>query len=577
MNQADTDAIKRLWAVLGMRQRRSIGKLFLYSLLSSAAELGLLATIMPFAMALSTYGARAAGTSATLYHSGLIVLLAIAVTSSMRLFTLRLQANATKGIAEYLSVRSYGRTLNRPYIAHIGDSVSQLTATLTGRLDNVFTSVIIAAAAGLSQLALSVAIVLGLFLTSPLVTAVVLASVVGAYALFLHRARTLVRRESERHNSAVSKVTSILSESLVGIRDVLLAGTQAKWLGSYREAQHELRDANAKLAFTAATPRVLVEALGFAVIVIAACVLAATMSSAAAPVSILAVVILGAQRLLPNAQGLYFSWNSLKGGLPQLREVLPLLEQPDHARTPAGPALPLRESLELRGLRFAYPGAAAPVVENADLKIRAGSIVGIIGRTGSGKSTLLDLIMGLLSADAGALLLDGKPLTQADIPQWQRSISHVAQHIHLADATIAENIGLGDAEPELDRARMEKAAQLAQIADFIAALPLGYQTPVGDRGVRLSGGQRQRIGIARALYRHNDFLILDEGTSALDGETEQHVLDALVAAPAQTILIVTHRVSTLRLCDAIYRMREGVLEGPIPYAALTPEISGADA
>ena len=180
-----------------------------------------------------------------------------------------------------------------------------------------------------------------------------------------------------------------------------------------------------------------------------------------------------------------------------------------------------------------------------------------MGVTGSGKSTLLDIIMGLLPVTEGGLMIDNQTINSQNRRAWQAHIAHVPQNIYLSDGTIEENIAFGIAKELIDHQRIKKAAQQAQIAELIEEWKDGYQTLVGERGVRLSGGQRQRIGIARALYKQANVLIFDEATSALDNETEQAVMDAIEDLDKEvTILIIAHRLTTLKGCDEIIKLEK---------------------
>jgi ATP-binding cassette subfamily B protein len=200
------------------------------------------------------------------------------------------------------------------------------------------------------------------------------------------------------------------------------------------------------------------------------------------------------------------------------------------------------------------------------LDIPAGSAVALVGETGSGKSTLADLLMGLIDADEGSILIDGVPLSGKNRRRWQRSIAHVPQAIFVADASIAQNIALGRHEEPVDPARVVEAAEAAQLHDFVISLPEGYDTFVGERGIRLSGGQRQRLGIARAIYKQTPVLVLDEATSALDEETEAAVMEGIHGlGGGRTLIVIAHRLSTIARCDRVFRLHEGriVDSGPL--------------
>jgi ATP-binding cassette subfamily B protein len=209
-------------------------------------------------------------------------------------------------------------------------------------------------------------------------------------------------------------------------------------------------------------------------------------------------------------------------------------------------------------VRFRYAPDAPWVLDDFNLTIRKGARVGLVGSTGSGKSTALDLLMGLLMPTQGELLVDGEPIVGERIRAWQNTIAHVPQSIFLSDASLCENIAFGVPRNAIDLERVKQAARRAQIAEFIESRREGYEARVGERGIRLSGGQRQRIGIARALYKQASVLVFDEATSALDNATEQSVMNAIGGLDRDlTILLIAHRMSTVRRCDCIVELGAG--------------------
>jgi ATP-binding cassette subfamily B protein len=252
-----------------------------------------------------------------------------------------------------------------------------------------------------------------------------------------------------------------------------------------------------------------------------------------------------------------------------LIDTLALLEQPMPGTAPAaqGQSMPFAHAIECRALGFRYRADRPWALKGLNLRIAKGSRIGFIGTTGSGKSTLLDILMGLLLPTEGQLLVDGQPVTAANASVWQRRIAHVPQAIYLSDASIAENIAFGVPRQQIDMERVRQAAAQAQIAQSINGWQHGYDTFVGERGVRLSGGQRQRIGIARALYKQADVLVFDEATSALDNATEHAVMEAIEALGRDlTIIMVAHRITTLQRCDEIVELAAGQLLRMRDYA-----------
>jgi len=244
------------------------------------------------------------------------------------------------------------------------------------------------------------------------------------------------------------------------------------------------------------------------------------------------------------------------------------LEQQAAVADPTSPAIDLQKAITVRHLDFRYDAAAEPTLRDISLEIPHGASVALVGPTGSGKSTLVNLIVGLLEPTAGDILIDGRDLSSC-VAAWQRRIGYVPQDIFLLDDTILANVALGVAERDIDEAAFWRALATAQLDDFVAALPEGGRTILGERGARLSGGQRQRIGIARALYRNPAVLVLDEATSALDTTTES----ALTAAVEQlrgahTVILIAHRLSTVRRCDQIFFLDGGRLVAQGTYDEL---------
>jgi ABC-type multidrug transport system fused ATPase/permease subunit len=223
--------------------------------------------------------------------------------------------------------------------------------------------------------------------------------------------------------------------------------------------------------------------------------------------------------------------------------------------------LPLRREIKLKNVTYTYPKAERPSLRGLSITLPAKKTFGFVGKTGAGKTTAVDLILGLLQPQSGEVEVDGVAITSANVRTWQRSIGYVAQQIFLADDTVASNIAFGVPEDEIDMAAVERAARIAMVHDFVVGkLPQGYLTMVGERGVRLSGGERQRIGIARALYHDPDVLVLDEATSALDNVTERAVMDAIHnIGQSKTIILIAHRLTTVRACDAIFVLEGGCL------------------
>ena len=299
-------------------------------------------------------------------------------------------------------------------------------------------------------------------------------------------------------------------------------------------------------------------------------------SGIANAIPILGALALGAQRLLPQLQQAYSSWSSIRTAQSSLCDTLELLDQslPSFSSLQKSNGIKFQESIFLNDIWFKYSKKNSWVFKNLSLTIKKGSRIGFIGKTGCGKSTLLDIVMGLLQPNKGDMKIDGESITASNSRSWQARIAHVPQTIFLADTTIEENIAFGVPVEKIDYSRVRSAAQQANIADIVESWPDKYKTFVGERGVRLSGGQRQRIGIARALYKQADVIIFDEATSSLDSDTEQTVMNAIESLSKNlTLLIVAHRLTTLKKCTHIVELANGSIKRVGSYRQIVNSIN----
>ncbi len=459
-----------------------------------------------------------------------------------------------------LSISIYRGTLYQAYAVHVARNSSEVITGIITKVSGVIHQVITPVLTLLSSAIMLVAILAVLLSVEPYISLTAFAGFGLIYLLIIRLTKAQKLRNGQRIARESTQVVKSLQEGLGGIRDVLLDGSQAAYCHVYRSADLPLRRAQGDNQFVSQSPRYVIEALGMTLIAGLAYVLAQQPAGIGKAIPVLGALAIGAQRLLPLMQNAYVAWSSIQGNQASFQDTLDLLDQPlpAYADQPAPEPIPFHRHIRLNRLSFRYGPQLPWVLEGMDLVIGKGSRVGLIGETGSGKSTLIDLVMGLLSPTQGSLEIDDQAITVENHRSWQAHIAHVPQAIFLTDSTIEENIAFGVPANQIDHERVRLAAQQAQIADVIEAWPKQYRTLVGERGIRLSGGQRQRIGIARALYKRADVIVFDEATSALDNDTEQAVMQAIEGLSADlTILIIAHRLTTLRNCTQIVELGEG--------------------
>lgn len=493
---------------------------------------------------------------------------AAVLAALIRLSNLWLNGRLAAAVGSDLSINAYRRTLYQPYEVHIQSNSSDL---ITGIAKHINLTVV--ALNNFLQLITSSIVVAGLMIGLLWIDAPVagFATIVfgSAYGGFAMTARRELRSNSHKIAAASTLQIKALQEGLGAIRDVLLDGSQSTYLDVYRVADIPQRRLQVKNIFLGALPRYSLEALAMVSVALFGGVLMYQRGSGAAAIPLLGALALGAQRLLPAMQQVYKGWASLKGQNAAIYAVLNMLDQPLPPIVSRRQPLNLVKQIRFEKVAFRYSCDHPEVLCDFSLDVRFGERIGLIGTSGSGKSTILDLLMGLLKPNRGYVLVDGENLHDPKNPErlaaWQMAIAHVPQTVFLTDSTIAENIAFGLPRDKIDLERVKEAAEQAQIADFIECSLDGYDSFVGERGVRLSGGQRQRIGIARALYKRASVIILDEATSALDISTEEAVMESVEGLSRNlTLVMIAHRLSTVQRCDRIVQIAQGnvLADGP---------------
>jgi ATP-binding cassette subfamily B protein len=565
-----------LWAHLSKARRGQFKGLVALMIAASAVELVSISSVIPFLSVLTApenvYRHRWAApvvqafglqnprdllVPATLIFAA-VVLLACAI----RLLLVWIGTRLSFATGSDIGIEIYRRMLYQPYSVHVSRNTSEIIDAVTAKTHAVINGVLYPLVNLTASLLIVTIVFLALLTYRPEIALLVFVSASVIYLILFRVTRSRLTANSEHIAYQSTKRIRALQEGLGGIRDLLLGGTQDTYCDIYKEADRKLRRAQAENAIIGASPRYLVEALAMCVIAALGFSLALRPGGVATAIPLLGGMALGAQRMLPMLQQIYQGWTSIKGSQKSLTDVISLLELqvPSDSQIPAPAPLPFACDVRFENICFRYVPTGPWILEGINLSIPRGSRIGLVGTTGAGKSTLIDVLTGLLQATAGRLLVDGVPITGTNQRAWQRHIAYVPQSIFLADATIEENIAFGFPVAEIDRARVYRVAEQAQIAATIDAWPLKYRTVVGERGVRISGGQRQRIGIARALYRQSDVIVLDEATSALDNVTEDAVMTSIQKLDRTlTIIVIAHRISTLKACDVVVELVGGRL------------------
>jgi ABC-type multidrug transport system fused ATPase/permease subunit len=499
--------------------------------------------------------------------AGVIAVAGLLASNAVNLLAEYARTRYAQNFAHWLRVRLLRRMASQPYTYFLQRNTGTLLKKILGDVTNYTNGVLLPLLDTVARVLTAALLLATLFLVQPVI-ALSAVIVLGGFYVITFRLLTRKRREvDENLRISVAGVFREAHQMLGGIKPVKVHRAEEHFLARFAGHSAIIAKMNARVPVFANSARYLVEPLAFGGLVVAVLLLAARGRDFSDILPNLGVMALAGYRLLPSLQLLYSQLTQVSSMRHAVHEVYDefVAVETDRSISPAissdvlARAKPFawNGAITLREISFRYPGAARPALDGISLIIAKNTSLGVIGPTGSGKSTLVDLLLGLDQPIAGELLIDGRPLTPALVPAWQAAIGYVPQDIFLIDDTIARNVAFGLPDDEIDPVRLREACATAQILDFIETeVRDGFDTIVGERGIRLSGGQRQRIGLARALYHRPSLLILDEATSALDMATEAKLLDALrTLAGKLTMVVAAHRLSTVSGCDQLIDLR----------------------
>ena len=506
-----------------------------------------------------------------LFLLGTIVFLLLLISLSLKAFTLYVQTRFTLRLEYSLGRRLLSGYLNQPYEWFLNQNSSELGKSIIAEVYNVvkggFTPMMTIA----TQSVMTIAVLALLLFVNPFLSLIVFITLTGSYFLIYKLLKNTLGSMGQSRFDAHKERYSSINEVFGGIKDVKLGGLEDIYLEKFAKPSLVYSKSNAASQVISTMPRFALEAVTFGGILLMILYMMKANDGLEKVLPIIALYALAGYRLMPALQQIYEGFSKLKFSTPAVKKLHnDLTKLKEFTSYSEGHALSLSKYIQLENIIFSYPQTEKRTIDNVSLTIPAYKTIGFVGSTGSGKSTIVDIILGLLASYQGEVTVDNKILSSSNRQAWQKNIGYVPQHIYLSDDTIRANIAFNEKTNDIDEAAVIRAAKIANLHEFVSKdLPNSYNTFVGERGVRLSGGQIQRIGIARALYHRPSLLVLDEATSALDNITERAVMDAVNSIHEQiTIIIIAHRLSTLRKCNKIYFIEEGKIRLEGTYSDL---------
>ncbi len=500
--------------------------------------------------------------TAFLTATGFAVLFLLAFSNAFSAFAIWLNLRFSWATYHRLSVDLLRRYLNRPYAYYLDRNTAGLGKNILSEIGSVVSGVLMPSLLVLTKGIAAAGILAVLVAVDPVLALIVGVVLGGAYAVIYRVVRRGQNRIGRVRVDAQAARFRAATEPLSGIKDVKVLGREEEFVQRYSRPSRAFTEAMATNGAVSQLPRYALESLAFGGILLIVLYLLQFEQDFRGALPMMTLYAVAGYRLMPGLQQIFQGVTQIRFQLPALVEVHRDLEgwRTGAASVPAGSSPREEDEVHVRldSVRFTYPGAEAPAIREVSLEVPRNRTVGLVGATGAGKTTLVDLILGLLPVDQGTILLDGVEVSPATRGGLAGRLGYVPQDIYLADDTVRRNIAFGVPDEDIDTEAVERAARIAKVADFVESLPDGYEQVVGERGVRFSGGQRQRIGIARALYHDPSVLILDEATSALDGVTEGTVMEAIRELEHQkTIIVIAHRLTTVRHCDTIFLLEDG--------------------
>ena len=571
--------IKKFIYLLSLNDQRGIGFLLIFLIISAFLDMAGIASILPFMMVLSDPSLLETNFFLNFFYEksklfgvtnevdflfilGLLVFLLLVISLSFKAFTTYFQSRFIQNLEYSLSKHLLEKYLSQPYHWFLNRHSSDFGKTILSEtgfiISNGFRTILEIIARGMIVIAI---IILLLFVDMRLTFIIFSFFGISYFIIFFFVRKKLNDIGTKRLKNNQTRFATV-SEAFGAIKTIKVGSLEKAYINEFSIAASIYAKTQASASVISVLPRFFLEAVAFGGILLIMLIFVSKNGSFVEILPIASLYIFAGYRILPSLQLIYsciaqltFVKPSLDKLYKDIKDIKKSIEEKNNN------ILTLKKSIRLKNIFFKYPETQRLAIDNISLSIFSGSKVGFVGATGSGKTTIIDIILGLLQPQKGNLIIDETIITRQNFKPWQRSIGYVPQQIYLSDNTIAANIAFGFETKDINMGQVEKVSRIANLHEFvISELPKQYLTTIGERGVRLSGGQLQRIGIARALYRDPKVLIFDEATSALDNLTEKAVMDTINNLSKDiTIILIAHRLDTLKDCDNIFVMEKGRL------------------
>ncbi|MCS3923234.1 ABC transporter ATP-binding protein [Methanosalsum natronophilum] len=509
---------------------------------------------------------------------GSATLTLLIVSNAISAFTIWYKAKFVWANNHSISKRLLDIYLRQNYPFFLSKNSADVSKNILSEVQLLTTGYMIPLLHAISGVIISLTIIGSIFIVSPYATLFAILIFGGIYGLIYTFFRNKLRKSGKSRLNANQERFSVVNEAFGGIKDIKLKGNELFYLKMFSKPSKVYADTMAKNKVIGELPKFLLETLAFGGIIAFILILYLLYGDVGNVIPIASLFAFAGYRLLPSLQKVYdgvtkvrFNYHTIDNIRKEMANAENIFQyQNINIEEIPSETIELEKEIRLEGVKYSYPNSTHNSLDGVDISVKKGTSVAVVGTTGAGKTTLVDVILGLLLPQEGTIYVDDTKITESNLRAWQKNLGYVPQHIYLANSSVKNNIAFGIPDDQIDMEQVIRSAKIANIHDFVMEeMQDGYDTIVGERGVRLSGGQRQRVGIARALYHDPDVLVLDEATSSLDGMTEKAFVDALnKLAKVKTLIIIAHRFNTIQNCDKIYMLEKGRITAEGTYSEL---------
>ena len=563
--------LKRINVHLNNKRKRQVIYIFILSIFSSLSESISVALLIPFIsffinpetylfnsffQNIFDYLDMSDQKDIFLFVSILFVSIVL-ISGVMRLVYIKNSNKLSDKITSDFRIKIFNFLINQDYSYYFKHGTNEIMSNLTQKTQS-FTAIVFAAMNIFNAILILIAVICVLTINEPFYTLIVILSIAIFFTTIFKIKSRSVLKKGQNINLNQNIIVDTFESTVGYLQEVLVYNLKNFFLKTLTKVSKEIAISNSEIRSIGMTPRIYLETFIIISVVLLVYFLNLTERSLLLNISYLAVLAYGAQKCLPLVNSIYNLSISFKSSTPTVLSFLKILDNEKLDLEKKSDSLELLEfdkEINLEKIFFRYNKSLPPVLNNLNLIINKGEKIAIKGKTGTGKSTLINLILGLVEPTQGKLLIDGTEINSTNKKNWQKNIAIVPQTVFLNNSSILENIALGENFNEINFEKVKNSAKISCISEFIESLPNKYKEKVGEKGIRLSGGQKQRIGLARALYRDPNVLVLDEPSNALDLKTENQVMKKLTSLSKKvTIIMISHSDNSLKFFDRIFNL-----------------------